>query len=47
MERRRGQKEMGLVAWEKLCWPKSKGGLGLQDPKTTNDAYGKNFGGDG
>jgi hypothetical protein len=30
-----------LVAWEKLCWPKRKGGLGLQDPKTTNDAYGE------
>jgi hypothetical protein len=27
------------VAWEKLCWPKRKGGLGLQDPQVTNEAY--------
>jgi hypothetical protein len=28
------------VAWEKVYKPKSKGGLGLQDPQVTNDAYG-------
>jgi hypothetical protein len=35
------KKKWALVAWEKLCWPKKKGGLGLQDPQTTNDAYGE------
>jgi hypothetical protein len=35
------KKKWVLVAWEKLCWPKSKGGLGLQDPQTTNVAYGE------
>jgi hypothetical protein len=34
------KKKWALVAWEKLCCPKRKGGLGLQDLKTTNDVYG-------
>jgi hypothetical protein len=34
------KKKWAIVAWEKLCWPKRKGGLGLQDPQVTNDAYG-------
>jgi hypothetical protein len=34
------KKKWALVAWEKVCKPKSKGGLGLQDPQVTNDAYG-------
>jgi hypothetical protein len=28
------------VSWEKVYKPKSNGGLGLQDPQTTNNAYG-------
>jgi hypothetical protein len=35
------KRKWALVAWEKLCWPKNKGGLGLQDPQVTNDAYGE------
>jgi hypothetical protein len=35
------KKKWALVAWEKLCWPKNKGGLGLQDPQMTNVAYGE------
>jgi hypothetical protein len=27
------------VAWEKVCKPKCKGGMGLQDPQVTNKAY--------
>jgi hypothetical protein len=34
------KKKWAMVAWEKVCKPKSKGGLGLQDPQVTNDAYG-------
>jgi hypothetical protein len=34
------KKKWALVAWEKVCMPKRKGGLGLQDPQTTNNAYG-------
>jgi hypothetical protein len=34
------KKKWALVAWEKVCRPKSKGGLGLQDPQMTNNAYG-------
>jgi hypothetical protein len=33
------KKKWALVAWEKVCKPKIKGGLGLQDPQVTNDAY--------
>jgi hypothetical protein len=33
------KKKWALVAREKPCWPKSKGGLGLQDPQVTNEAY--------
>ena len=29
-----------LVAWDKLCMPKSHGGLGLHDPKTLNKISG-------
>jgi hypothetical protein len=28
------------VAWEKVFKPKCKGGMGLQDPQVTNEAYG-------
>jgi hypothetical protein len=28
------------VAWDKVCRPKSKGDLGLQEPHVTNEAYG-------
>jgi hypothetical protein len=39
---RSGKKEKwALVACEKVCKPKFKGGLGLQDPQVTNKAYGK------
>jgi hypothetical protein len=34
------KKKWALVAWEKVCRPKRKGGLGLQDPQMTNNAYG-------
>jgi hypothetical protein len=34
------KKKWALVAWEKVCKPKCKGGLGLQDPQVTNEAYG-------
>jgi hypothetical protein len=34
------RKKWALVDWEKVYKPKSKGGLGLQDPQVTNDAYG-------
>jgi hypothetical protein len=34
------KKTWALVAWEKVYKPKRKGGLGLQDPQTTNNAYG-------
>jgi len=33
------KKKWALLAWEKICWPKRKGGLGLQDPQVTNVAY--------
>jgi len=29
-----------LVAWDKLCKPKSHGGLGLHDPETLRKASG-------
>jgi hypothetical protein len=35
------KKKWALVAWEKVCRPKGKGGLGLQDPQVTNEAYGE------
>ena len=34
------RKKWALVAWEKVCKPKNKGGLGLHDPQVTNDTYG-------
>jgi hypothetical protein len=34
------KKKWALVAWEKVYRPKSKGGMGLQDPQMTNNAYG-------
>ena len=34
------KKKWALVAWEKVCRPKRKGGLGLHDPQVTNNAYG-------
>jgi hypothetical protein len=34
------RKKGALVAWEKVCKPKIKGGLGLHDLQVTNDAYG-------
>jgi len=34
------KKKWAMVAWNKLCRPKNKRGLGLQDPQVTNDAYG-------
>jgi hypothetical protein len=37
------KKKWGLVAWDKACRPKRKGGLGLQDPHVTNEAYGENL----
>jgi hypothetical protein len=33
------KKKWALVAWEKVCKPKCKRGLGLQDPQVTNEAY--------
>jgi len=38
----RGEKKnkWALVAWDKLCKPKSHGGLGLEDPKTISQASG-------
>jgi hypothetical protein len=33
-------KKWALVAWEKVCMPKRKGGLGLKDQQMTNNAYG-------
>jgi hypothetical protein len=35
------KKKWALMAWEKFCKPKCKGGLGLQDPQVTNEAYGE------
>jgi hypothetical protein len=35
------KKKWALVAWEEVCKPKFKGGLGLQDPQVTNEAYGE------
>jgi len=35
----KNKKKWALVAWEKVCKPKCKGGLGLQDPQVTNEAY--------
>jgi len=34
------RKKWALMAWEKVCKPKSKGGMGLQDLQVTNEAYG-------
>jgi hypothetical protein len=34
------KKKCALVAWEKVCKQKCKGGLGMQDPQVTNEAYG-------
>jgi hypothetical protein len=34
------RKKWALVAWEKVCKLKRKGGLGLHDPQATNEAYG-------
>jgi hypothetical protein len=34
------KKKWALVAWDKVCRPKRKGGMGLQDPQVTNEAYG-------
>jgi hypothetical protein len=31
------------VAWDKVCRPKRKGDLGLQDPQVTNEAYEENL----
>jgi hypothetical protein len=39
----KNKKKWALVAREKVCIPKSKGGLRLQDPQVTNEAYGENF----
>jgi hypothetical protein len=36
----RHKKKWALVAWDNVCIPKSKGGLGLQDPQVTNKSYG-------
>jgi hypothetical protein len=33
------KKKWAMVAWERVCKPKSKGGLGLHDPQVTNEAY--------
>jgi hypothetical protein len=32
-------KKWALVSWEKMCWTKRKGGLGIQDPQVTNASY--------
>jgi len=36
-----------LVVWDKLCKPKTHGGLGLHDPDTLSKVWGKIFGGGG
>eukprot|EP00253_Pinus_taeda_P024975 PITA_24975 len=41
------KKKWALVAWEKICKPKTHGGLGLDDPETLSKVLGENFGGDG
>jgi hypothetical protein len=33
------KKKWAFMAWEKVCKPKCKGGLGLQDPHVTNKTY--------
>jgi hypothetical protein len=35
------KKKWALVAWDKVCSPKRKGGLGLHNPQVTNEAYGE------
>eukprot|EP00253_Pinus_taeda_P004914 PITA_04914 len=37
------KKKWALVAWDKICKPKSHGGLGLHDPKTLNKVFGANL----
>jgi hypothetical protein len=37
----KNKKKWALVAWDKVCRPKRKGGLGLQDPQVTNKSYGE------
>jgi hypothetical protein len=40
-------KKWALVSWEKVCKPKSIGGLGLRDPSKLNNIMGINSGGIG
>lgn len=35
------KKKWDLVAWDKICKPKSHGGLGLHDPKILNKVMGE------
>jgi hypothetical protein len=41
------REKWALVAWDKLCGPKSHGGVGIRDPHFIGQALAKNFGGDG
>jgi len=34
----KNKKKWALVSWDKVCRPKRKGGLGLQDPQVNNEA---------
>jgi hypothetical protein len=40
-------KKWALVAWNTICKPKDKGGLGLRDPEILNQTLGPKHGGDG
>jgi len=35
------KKKWALVAWDRLCKPKTHGGLGLHDPETLNTVLGE------
>jgi hypothetical protein len=38
MGRDKKRKKWALVAWEKMCEPKSQGGLGIKDPQSLSQA---------
>jgi hypothetical protein len=43
----KNKKKWALVAWETVCLPKLKGGLGLRDPETSAKPWGIRYGGIG